>query len=65
PLGTSYGGSDYALMAEGFGCRGIRVTKLEDLPAAAREAFVQPGPVVLDIATDPSGYAEQLARLRG
>lgn len=65
PLGTSYGGSDYALMAEGFGCQGIRVTKLEDLPAAAREAFVQPGPVVLDIATDPSGYADQLARLRG
>ncbi len=65
PLGTSYHGNNYAGIAEGFGCRGIRVTRLEDLPAAAREAFADPGPVVLDIATDPSGYPEQLARLRG
>ncbi len=65
PLGTSYAGSDYARIAEGFGCKGIRVTRLEDLSAAARQAFAHPGPVVLDIATDPSGYPEQLARLRG
>jgi acetolactate synthase-1/2/3 large subunit len=64
-LGTSYSGNDYARIAEGFGCRGIRIDRPEDLPAAAREAFSHQGPVVLDIATDPSGYAEQLARLRG
>jgi len=65
PLGTRYAASDYARIAEGFGVKAFRVASLAELGAAARAAHAHAGPVLIDIETDPSGYGEQLARLRG
>ena len=65
PLGTRYAASDYARIAEGFGVKAFRVASLDELGSAARAAHAHAGPVLIDIETDPSGYGEQLARLRG
>ncbi len=65
PLGTRYAASDYARIAEGFWVRALKVASLDELHAATRDAFAHPGPVLIDIETDPSGYGDQLSRLRG
>jgi acetolactate synthase-1/2/3 large subunit len=65
PLGTRYAASNYARIAEGFGVKAFRVASLDELGSAARAAHAHAGPVLINIETDPSGYGEQLARLRG
>ena len=42
-------GTDYALLAEAMGAKGIRVTSQKELAAALAEAAATPGPVFLDI----------------
>ncbi len=43
---------DFVKVAEGLGCKGIRVTKKEDLEAALKEAIAYGGPVLLDCQID-------------
>jgi acetolactate synthase-1/2/3 large subunit len=64
-IGVRYPASDFAAMAEGFGCRGWRVDRLADLDGALEQAFACAGPAVVDVRTDAGGYGSQLQRLRG
>ena len=48
---------DFAKIAEGFGCVGIRVTDPADLKAALARAFALNKPVVIDVVTDMYAYA--------
>lgn len=40
---------DYCKVAEGLGCRAIRVTKPEEVEPALKEALASDGPIVLDV----------------
>ncbi len=64
-VGVRYPATNFAHAAEGFGCRGISVEDDQDLSAALTEAFASSGPVLVDVACDPSGYGDQLTALRG
>src|SRR4029077_16647063 len=44
---------DFAAVAGGLGCEGIRVERPEDLADALDAAFAATRPVVLDVRTDP------------
>jgi pyruvate dehydrogenase (quinone) len=54
PYGTELVNPDFAQVAEAMGLTGIRVTESADLPNAVREAFDHPGPVLLDVVTEPN-----------
>lgn len=54
---VKFGNPDFVHYAESFGARGYRVEAADDLPHILHEAFVQPGPVVIDCPVD---YAENL-----
>ena len=43
---------DYCKVAEGLGCKAIRVTKPEEVEDALREALAAEGPVVIDCQID-------------
>ncbi len=43
---------DFVKVAEAMGCKGIRVTKKEDVEPALREAMANGGPVLLDCVID-------------
>ncbi len=64
-LGVRYPPVDFAAIAEGMGCRGWRLGRDDDLDAVLAAAFDCAGPAVVDVTTDASGYAAQLAALRG
>ena len=65
PLGTRYDPVDFSAIAAGFGVRSCKVRTLDELRSAAATAFAGSCPVLIDVETDPSGYAAQLERLRG
>ncbi len=65
PAGVRYPVADFARTAEGMGCRSWRVTRDTSLNDVFFEAFAHDGPCLVDISIDPSGYAAQLAALRG
>ena len=44
---------DFAVLATGFGARGMTVKDRKDLPDALSEMIKHPGPVVLDVYTEP------------
>jgi len=44
--------TDYALLAQAMGARGVRVERAADLAGQLRTAFDTPGPVVLDVRVD-------------
>lgn len=44
--------TDYVKLADAFGLKGIRVTKLEELEDAVKEAFAEKGPVLLEALID-------------
>jgi acetolactate synthase-1/2/3 large subunit len=47
---------DFCTVAKGFGVESIRVERKEDLGEALKRAAVHPGPVVVDVETDPDCY---------
>ena len=63
--GVRYAAVDFATAAQAFGCPSWQVGSREPLEPALEAAFAQPGPALVDVCVDPSGYGEQLAALRG
>ncbi|MCB2191143.1 MAG: acetolactate synthase catalytic subunit [Deltaproteobacteria bacterium] len=47
---------NHAAVAEACGCRGIKVRKPSELANALDSAMTEPGPVLVDILTDPKAY---------
>lgn len=52
-LESEAGGPDFAMVAQGLGCDGIRVEQPAELGAALDAAFAATRPVVVDVRTDP------------
>jgi acetolactate synthase-1/2/3 large subunit len=65
PRGMDYAPADFAAVARGFGCAGIRVEAPDQLAAAMRDAFRADRPVVVDVAVDREAYHAVLRALRG
>ncbi len=63
--GVRYPATDFAAIAEGFGCTAWKVSATDDLAPALKGALEIQGPTLLDVEIDPSGYRDQLAALRG
>ncbi len=55
-VSTEFRRVDFAKVAEGFGCLGIRVEKAEELSGALKQAKNSNGPAVLDVNVDPWAY---------
>lgn len=56
-FGTELDNPDFAAVASALGLTGIRVTDPADLHDSVRRAFGTPGPVVLDVLTNPEEIA--------
>jgi pyruvate dehydrogenase (quinone) len=56
-FGTVLHNPDFAAVAQAIGLRGIRVTDPHDVDDAVREAMASPGPVLLDVLTNPDEIA--------
>lgn len=56
-FGTELDNPDFAAVATALGLTGIRVTDPADLDASVRRAFDTPGPVLLDVLTNPEEVA--------
>ncbi|WP_333776900.1 thiamine pyrophosphate-dependent enzyme [Streptomyces sp. IBSBF 3136] len=56
-FGTVLDNPDFAAVAEAMGITGIRVTDPADVESAVRRAFDSPGPVLLDVLTNPDEIA--------
>ncbi|MEW2513825.1 thiamine pyrophosphate-dependent enzyme [Streptomyces sp. NPDC046870] len=56
-FGTVLDNPDFAAVAEAMGIPGIRVTEPAELEKAVRRAFGTPGPVLLDVLTNPDEVA--------
>jgi thiamine pyrophosphate-dependent acetolactate synthase large subunit-like protein len=52
-LENEAGGQDFAAVARGLGCEGIRVERPDQLGDALDAAFASSKPVVVDVRTDP------------
>jgi pyruvate dehydrogenase (quinone) len=52
-FGTRLGDVDLAAIARGTGMHALRVQRPDQLDEAIREAFAEPGPVLLDVVTNP------------
>ncbi|KAJ1684124.1 hypothetical protein LUZ63_020693 [Rhynchospora breviuscula] len=52
-FGTVLHNPDFAKLAEAIGMKGIRVSDPGDVDGAVKEAFAHPGPVLLDVLTNP------------
>ena len=65
PRGMAYSPTDFATVARGYGCAGIRVDEPGQLDAAMRAAFAMERPVVVDVAIDRHAYHAVLRALRG
>jgi thiamine pyrophosphate-dependent acetolactate synthase large subunit-like protein len=50
---------NFADVAKGFGCEGMRVEDPRDLNAALREAFSRNCPVVIDAISDERAFAKE------
>lgn len=50
---TRISNPDFVKLAESYGCCGIRVKDLFDIPAALERAFAVEGPVVVDFVVEP------------
>ena len=48
-MGTEITAHDFMLLAEGFGCRGVRTESLDDLPGALAEAFAADRPTLVEV----------------
>ena len=56
-FGTMLHNPDFAKVAEAIGMRGIRVEKAADVDDAVRDAMAHPGPILLDVVTNPDEIA--------
>ncbi|MFE9467564.1 thiamine pyrophosphate-dependent enzyme [Streptomyces virginiae] len=56
-FGTVLDNPDFAAVATALGLTGIRVTDPDDLHDGVRKAFETPGPVLLDVLTNPGEVA--------
>jgi len=56
-FGTVLHNPDFAKVAEAIGMRGIRVTDPHDVDGAVADALAHPGPVLLDVLTNPDEIA--------
>ncbi|MEU5366521.1 thiamine pyrophosphate-dependent enzyme [Streptomyces sp. NPDC005925] len=56
-FGTVLDNPDFAAVAEAMGITGIRVTDPDQVESAVRRAFRTPGPVLLDVLTNPDEIA--------
>ncbi|MER6033951.1 MULTISPECIES: thiamine pyrophosphate-dependent enzyme [unclassified Streptomyces] len=56
-FGTVLDNPDFAAVAEAMGITGIRVEDPADVEGAVRRAFSSPGPVLLDVLTNPDEIA--------
>ncbi|VTU45617.1 Acetolactate synthase (plasmid) [Variovorax sp. SRS16] len=63
--GLDFSPANFAKVAEGFGCLGLRVERPEELAPAMQRAFAHDGPVLIDTVVNPHAYTAQLAALRG
>ncbi|CAN5464371.1 ubiquinone-dependent pyruvate dehydrogenase [soil metagenome] len=55
--GTELANPDFAAVARAIGLEGIRVTDPHDVDSAVRDALARPGPVLLDVLTNPEEVA--------
>jgi acetolactate synthase-1/2/3 large subunit len=51
--GVDYSHTDFAMIARAMGCRGLSVTRTQDLLPALRESEAGDGPCLIDVAIDP------------
>ncbi|MCW2786851.1 MAG: poxB [Marmoricola sp.] len=56
-FGTVLHNPDFAEVAQAIGLTGIRVTDADKVDAAVQQAFALPGPVLLDVVTNPDEIA--------
>lgn len=63
--GVRWPRSDFATVAQGFGCAAWRVTTVDEYEAALAAAAATPGPSLIDVVVDPAGYRRQLSAMRG
>ncbi|PUA79355.1 thiamine pyrophosphate-dependent enzyme [Nocardioides currus] len=56
-FGTVLHNPDFAKVAEAVGLRGIRVSDPQDVDGAVADALAHPGPVLLDVLTNPDEIA--------
>ncbi|MFJ2738337.1 thiamine pyrophosphate-dependent enzyme [Streptomyces sp. NPDC087440] len=56
-FGTVLDNPDFAAVAQALGITGIRVSGAEELAEGVRRAFAEPGPVLLDVLTNPEEIA--------
>ena len=54
PFATELVNPDFARVAKSMGITGLRVTESADLVESVRQAFDHPGPVLLDVVTEPN-----------
>lgn len=54
---TDFTPVDYAALARSAGLRAIRVEHPRDIRDAFTEAFAHPGPVLIDLVTDPNALS--------
>ena len=64
-LGLSWDRPNFALVAQGFGCKSWRAANTNELNIACVEAASQSGTRLIDTQIDPSGYLNQMKALRG
>ena len=55
--GTKLANPDFAAVARAIGLHGVRVTDPDDVDEAVRAALVHPGPVLVDVLTNPEEVA--------
>ncbi|MFO7965069.1 MAG: thiamine pyrophosphate-binding protein [Desulfobacterales bacterium] len=53
-IATEFSPTDFARIAQGFGCRGVTVHRAEEIQPAISEAFGADLPTVIDVITSPS-----------
>jgi len=63
--GVDFCPANFAKIAEGFGCLGLRVERPQELSDAFGRAFAHPGVAVVDVVVNPEAYRAQLLALRG
>lgn len=57
--------TNFALIAEGYGCASYRVEQPAQLRTAFEQALKAPGPAVIDVVVNPDSYDEYIIALRG